>query len=101
MNRRYRKFGDFYPLYLSEHQNPACRRLHFAGTSLAIASACYAGIVQNWSVLSLCPILGYLPAWIGHYFFERNRPATFKYPIYSLIGDFVMFKDILIGRIRL
>jgi hypothetical protein len=100
MNRRYDKFRDFYPYYLSQHQNQTCRRLHFVGTSVAIAAVCYAVTTWTWWVLWLCPIMGYLPAWIGHSIFERNRPATFEYPIYSLIGDFAMFKDILIGRIR-
>ena len=100
MTVRYEKFGDFYPFYLSEHSDRTCRRLHFIGTALVILTAAYALIAGVWGMLWLLPVLGYGFAWVGHFFFEKNRPATFKYPFYSLIGDFVMFRDILTGRIR-
>lgn len=98
--RRYATFREFYPYYLSEHANPTCRRLHFAGTSLVLA--CLAGVIATgsawWLVAAL--VAGYGFAWVGHFFFERNRPATFTYPVYSLIGDWVMFGQMLTGRIR-
>lgn len=97
--RQFRNFSEFYPYYLGEHVHPVCRRLHFIGTSLMIALMAYALTTQHWTVLWLLPVVGYGFAWVGHYFFEHNRPATFTYPFYSLLGDFVMFKDMLTRRI--
>ena len=98
---RYSSFAEFYPYYLSEHSNRTCRRLHFAGSSLVlgVALAVAIGSLSPWWLLSL-PVIGYGFAWVGHFGFEKNRPATFKYPLYSFIGDWVMFRDMLIGRIR-
>lgn len=97
----FNSFREFYPFYLGEHRNPVCRRLHFIGTALVIATAIYALVSASWITLLLVPVFGYAFAWIGHFFFEHNRPATFKHPFYSLAGDFVMFKDILLRRIPL
>ena len=99
MERRFANFAEFYPFYLSEHANRACRRLHFAGTSLSLGCIVAAFTTGNpwWAAGAL--LAGYGFAWIGHLFFEHNRPATFSHPLYSLRGDFVMFKDILSGRI--
>jgi hypothetical protein len=94
-------FREFYPFYLSEHGDVRCRRLHFAGTSLVIATTVFAIASGQYSALWLLPLFGYGFAWVGHFFFEHNRPATFKAPLYSLLGDFVMYKDILAGRVRL
>ena len=96
----YKTFKDFYPFYLGEHTNAVCRRLHFSGSSLIIALIVYAAISGAWNLLWFIPVIGYGFAWIGHFFFEHNRPATFKYPFFSLLGDWVMFKDMLIGRVR-
>jgi hypothetical protein len=93
-------FGQFYPYYLSEHADRTCRRLHFVGTSLVIATALSAVLSGHYALLWLLPVVGYGFAWVGHFYFEKNRPATFKYPFYSLAGDFVMYKDILSGKIR-
>ena len=93
------RFSEFYPFYLGEHSDRSCRRLHFVGTSLVIATTVSAVVTANWSWLLLLPLLGYGFAWVGHFFFEKNRPATFKYPLYSLIGDFAMYRDIWIGRV--
>lgn len=101
MAKQYRSFRDFYPYYLSEHADPACRTLHFIGTALVIVTAVGAVASAQWWLLLLLPVWGYGFAWVGHFYFERNRPATFTYPVYSLVGDFVMFKDILIGRLSL
>jgi hypothetical protein len=97
----FNSFREFYPFYLGEHQNITCRRLHFVGTALVIATALYVLTTGKWLLLLLLPVFGYTFAWAGHFFFERNRPATFKYPLYSLAADFVMFKDILLRRIPL
>jgi hypothetical protein len=96
----YSSFKEFYPFYLSEHQNSTCRRLHFVGTSLVIGIIAAAIIHSNWGWLWFAPLAGYGFAWIGHFVFEKNRPATFKYPLYSFLGDWVMYKDILLGNIK-
>lgn len=95
----FNSFSDFYPYYLEEHANRTCRRLHFVGTSLVILIALYAVFGGNWAALWLLPVVGYGFAWVGHFYFEHNRPATFQHPFYSLAGDFVMYKDILTGKI--
>jgi hypothetical protein len=100
MSTRFASFRDFYPFYLGEHSDRTCRRLHFIGTGLVILTLVYALVTARWSLLWLLPVVGYGFAWIGHFFFEKNKPATFEHPVYSLIGDFVMFRDILVGRIR-
>ena len=98
---QYSSFKDFYPFYLGEHANLTCRRLHFIGTSgiviiAVLVIAQVLPLVWLWAI----PILGYGFAWVGHFFFEKNRPATFKDPFYSLLGDWVMYKDMWIGKIR-
>jgi hypothetical protein len=98
MSGQFASFRDFYPYYLGEHSDRTCRRLHFVGTALVILTLTYVLLTGQWAQLWLLPILGYGFAWVGHFFFEKNRPATFKHPLYSLIGDFVMFRDILAGR---
>jgi len=100
MSQRYQSFREFYPFYLSEHSNPACRRLHFFGTTLVIIFLATAILTRNAWWLAGALVAGYGFAWIGHFFFEHNQPATFTYPIYSFIGDWVMFKDLLTGKIR-
>ena len=92
-------FREFYPFYLSEHRNPVSRRLHVIGTGLVIATVLGAVFSGRFALLWLLPLLGYSFAWVGHFFFEKNRPATFKHPFYSLAGDFVMFRDVLTRRI--
>ena len=99
MAERYNRFKDFYPFYLGEHQNRTCRRLHFIGSTLVLVALAVALISGRLSWLILMPLFGYGFAWIGHFFFEKNRPATFTYPFYSLMGDWVMYRDILTGRI--
>ena len=99
--KKFKSFSEFYPYYLSEHVNPINRRLHFFGSLLIIIVVLFVIFTQTWIALILVPILGYGFAWIGHYFVEKNKPATFTYPLYSLMGDWVMFKDILTGKIKL
>ena len=96
---RYGTFRDFYPFYLTEHSRGGTRRLHFAGTLLVLLTLLYALATRRWALLWLVPLFGYGFAWVGHFFVERNRPATFQYPLYSLAGDFCMFADMLRGRV--
>lgn len=92
-------FKDFYPYYLSEHSDPVCRRLHYFGSTLVLILAGLFIARQTWGWLPLLLVAGYGPAWVGHFVFEKNRPATFRYPLYSFMGDWVMYKDMLTGKI--
>jgi len=96
----YRNFSDFYPFYLSEHANRTCRRLHFVGTTLVLATLVAAVGTGHLRLLWLMPLFGYGFAWAGHYLFEKNRPATFEHPLYSFAGDWMMYWDMLRGRVR-
>lgn len=98
---QFNNFNDFYPFYLSQHENIICRRLHFLGSSLIIFMCIFVISTEKWIWLLSLPFLGYGFAWLGHFFYEKNKPATFTYPWYSLLGDWVMFKDILTGKIKL
>ena len=100
MASRFATFREFYPFYLSEHRNATCRKLHFAGSTLVLALIAAAASTGEWWLLALVPIAGYGFAWVGHFRFEKNRPATFKYPAYSLMGDWVMYWQLLTGKIR-
>jgi hypothetical protein len=100
MPKKYTSFADFYPFYLSQHQHTICRRLHFIGSSLIIILIGFSLLTSHYTLLWFTPLLGYGFAWVGHVFFEKNKPATFTYPVYSLCGDWVMFKDILLGKIK-
>lgn len=97
----FHSFREFYPYYLSEHSDRTCRRLHFLGSSLVLAWALGVAVSGHWAWLPLALVWGYGCAWIGHYGFEKNRPATFKYPFYSFIGDWVMVWHMLTGKIAL
>ena len=98
MPERLGSFEEFWPYYLSEHWRPVTRGLHFAGTSLVLL-ALAAGVLASPRWLVAAPLAGYGCAWIGHFFFERNRPATFTHPVWSLRGDFRMFRLTLLGRL--
>ena len=101
MSARFASFREFYPFYLNEHANVVCRRLHFVGSLGVLALVATAIVTGNaWFVLGAL-LCGYGFAWVGHFFFEHNRPATFKYPLYSFAGDWVMYFQMLTGRIRL
>jgi hypothetical protein len=97
---QYQSFREFYPAYLAEHREPATRRLHVLGTGLVLLIVATAVWTGEWLWLLAAPIAGYGFAWIGHLVFERNRPTTFRHPLYSLAGDLVMFRDVLTGRIK-
>ena len=97
---RYASFREFYPFYLSEHTNRTSRRLHVSGTLLALMLAATALLTGRLALLWAVPVAGYALAWVGHCFFEKNTPATFTHPLYSLRGDFTMLYEVLTGRIR-
>jgi hypothetical protein len=96
----YRSFEEFYPFYLSEHSNRTCRRLHFVGSTVSLALLVATLATGTWWLFVLAVLAGYGFAWFGHFLFEKNRPATFTHPVYSFIGDWVMWKDMMTGRIR-
>jgi hypothetical protein len=96
----YRSFAEFYPFYLSQHANAVCRRLHFAGSLLVLAVLAFSLVTGSYLWLLAIPVVGYGFAWLGHFGFEKNKPATFTYPIYSLRGDWVMFLQMLSGKIK-
>jgi hypothetical protein len=97
--RSLQSFAQFYPFYLSEHSNRTCRRLHFVGSSLSLLFLATAVAMASWWWLLAAIVVGYAFAWIGHFGFEKNKPASFKRPLYSFMGDWVMYKDIWTGRI--
>tara|TARA_B100000700_G_scaffold173608_1_gene191787 strand:+ start:152 stop:472 length:321 start_codon:yes stop_codon:yes gene_type:complete len=97
--KNFNSFKSFYPYYLQEHENPVCRCLHFIGSLVVLAILGFAVFSGSYIWLWAMPVAGYGFAWVGHFFFEKNRPATFRHPVYSLIGDWVMFKDMLIGKV--
>ena len=95
----YKTFWSFNPYYLTENKNVTSRTLHFIGTLLLIACLIAGIITGRWILFVIIPFVGYGFAWFGHFFFEKNKPATFTYPLYSLGSDFVMFWHILTGQI--
>jgi hypothetical protein len=97
MDSRPATYEEFWPYYVSQHLKPSTRALHFFGTSLVVASLALA-VLDSPRWLLAAPLGGYGPAWIGHFFFEHNRPATFTYPLWSLRGDFRMFRLTLLGK---
>ena len=97
--KQFHSFAEFYPFYLGEHRDKTCRRLHFVGSSLGLlclAATLYSG---NAWFIPLGLLCGYAFAWIGHFGFEKNKPASFKRPLYSFMGDWVLYKDIWTGKI--
>ena len=99
MSEGFKSFAEFWPYYLREHAKPATRALHFAGTGAGLLLTFVALISGNYCLLLVALICGYGPAWIGHYFVEKNRPATFRHPLWSLIADFRMFFFFITGRL--
>ncbi|HLS83806.1 MAG TPA: DUF962 domain-containing protein [Arenimonas sp.] len=99
MGKRFANFSEFYPFYLGEHRHRTCRRLHFVGSSVALGFLAATAVTRNpWWLLAAL-VSGYAFAWIGHFFFEKNKPATFRHPFYSFLGDWVMYRDMLLRRI--
>lgn len=99
MSERKSSYAEFWPYYLQEHAKPETRAIHYIGTALVIAIAIFAIATQRWMLLFAMPLAGYFFAWIGHAFIERNRPATFTHPLWSLISDFRMFFLWVSGRL--
>lgn len=97
MSDRIESFEEFWPFYVLEHANKTNRRLHFVGTTAAVAVLGAAAIRRQPALIPLALVAGYGPAWVGHFFVEKNRPASFKYPLWSLIGDFKMWGKTLRG----
>ena len=97
--KKYKTFWSFYPYYLTEHGDFKNRVMHFIGTALVIGCLVAGIILRNWWLIAVIPLCGYGFAWVGHFFIERNKPATFTYPLYSLGSDFVMFWHIITGQL--
>jgi hypothetical protein len=99
MEKRFQTFAEFWPFYLGEHSESANRWLHFIGTSLALAQILYGLATQRFWLLLTALVTGYAFAWIGHFFLEKNRPATFTYPWFSFMGDWKMWALMMTGRL--
>ena len=97
MPARFQTYEEFWPFYVSQHRNSTCRALHFVGTTLVGVALGLTVLVSPWWFLA-APLAGYGFAWIGHFSFEKNKPATFTYPLWSLRGDFRMYRLMLRGR---
>jgi len=97
-DHKYKTLKEFYPFYLQEHQNTTNRVLHFIGTALIGLCFITAMLFHAFIFFALIPVVGYGFAWAGHFFFEKNKPATFKYPLFSLASDFLLFGDLMMGR---
>ncbi|MCA6074931.1 DUF962 domain-containing protein [Fulvivirga sedimenti] len=98
MEDRFNSFREFYPYYLTEHTHTTSRILHFTGTLLVFVLLIMAIYYGNGWLLLAIPVVGYGFAWVGHFFFEKNKPATFRYPLFSLASDFKLFFELLTGR---
>ncbi|MFK8011224.1 MAG: Mpo1-like protein [Marinicellaceae bacterium] len=99
--KKYKSFKEFYPFYLNEHKDSRCRLMHVVGTTLLLVVLIYSLITSQFILLWLLPVIGYGFAWVGHFVFEKNRPATFTYPLYSFIGDWVMWWQVITFRIKI
>ena len=94
-----KSFAEFYPVYLKEHNDRTCRRLHFVGSTLSLVCLALLAATGRPVFVLGALLCGYGFAWVGHFVFEKIRPASFKRPLYSFMGDWVMYKDIWTGRI--
>lgn len=97
--RGFKSFAEFYPFYLGEHGNRTCRRLHFLGLTLTLVCLGMLFATGQWRWLLIGLLCGYGFAWLGHFGFEKNKPASFKRPLYSFMGDWRMYADIWRGKI--
>jgi hypothetical protein len=99
MATRFRTYADFWPFYLGEHAKPSTRAVHYVGTIGSALMLVVALATRDWWLLLAVPFFGYGPAWFSHYFIEKNRPATFQAPVWSLISDYRMCGLFLTGRL--
>ena len=97
MEKRYTNFKDFYPYYLSEHSHKTTKLLHFIGTSISLYFLFNFFRTFDFVYIILSLLSGYGFAWVSHFFIEKNKPATFKYPFYCFFGDHLMFIEIIMG----
>ena len=97
---RFQSFGEFWPYYLNEHSKPLTRALHAVGSFAGIALLILFIAIGKWWLFPLAFVPGYGLAWIGHFFVEKNRPATFTYPLWSFMGDWKMLALMLTGRLK-
>jgi hypothetical protein len=97
----FQSLKEFYPYYLTEHSNSTSKLLHFIGTTLFFVILIYSLYSTQYQLMWFMPLVGYFFAWVGHFFFEKNKPATFKYPFFSLASDFIMYFDILRGKVKI
>ena len=97
----FKSFSEFYPFYLTEHSNRTCRRLHFVGSSLSLVCLTMLIATGKPQYLLYGLLCGYGFAWVGHFGFEKNRPASFKRPLYSFMGDWAMYRDIWLGKVKI
>ena len=98
-DHQFKTFADFWPYYLNEHSKSATRLMHCAGTLIAVSLAVFLVAIGRWWLFPLALVPGYAFAWVAHFFIEKNRPATFTHPLWSFMGDWKMFWQILTGRI--
>lgn len=96
--KKIKSFKEFWPYYVGEHRRPLCRALHYAGTGTAVCLFGLGALTLNPLLMFVAPVFGYGPAWVGHFFIEKNRPATFDYPLWSFLADFKMFGLALRGK---
>ena len=95
--QHFQSFDEFWPHYVREHAKKTTRTLHFVGLTAAMASAAGGLLLRKRSLLALAPIAGYGLAWIGHFFVEKNRPASFEHPMWSFRADLLMWSKIVAG----
>ena len=97
---QFQSFAEFWPFYLAEHRSRVCRLFHYLGSSLSILLLLILLLTAQWKWLWLTLVVGYGFAWIGHFFFEHNQPATFKHPLWSFFGDWKMNWMALTGNLK-
>ncbi len=98
MEEKIKSFEEFYPYYLTEHKNRISRLLHFIGTTIVFLLFIGSLLFHSWEMFVAIPFAGYGFAWVGHFFFEKNKPATFKYPMWSLASDFKLYFELWSGK---